>query len=229
MPDNIKDFIIFCTNTNEESVKLHIKNMPDSDERENIAFLKKKTKYILNIFYVLLIACWCSMIACCVWTWKHADDGFVYVLWIGLLLFFVGSCAFKSFFEEIFRKHLIRKNGCEFMQQYLKDYSVQEWRRLQYMVERAYSILSLLDARTPEGTLMYANLQNQAAVVSIVFRVSYFKLEWTSYAKNGDQIQKEDLFNTGHVIKNCKLEKDTVEYDFLKNEFRVPLNFIYDF
>ena len=76
---------------------------------------------------------------------------------------------------------------------------------------------------------MSANPQNQSAAISIVFYVSYFKMNWTSYAENGDQIQKEDLFNIGHVIKNCKLEKDTVEYDFLKNELRVPLNFIYDF
>lgn len=123
-------------------------------------------------------------------------------------------------FEETLWKYFIKWNGI--------DYSAQEWRGLQNTIEKAYSILDLLNTRTPEGMLVSASPQNQAAVVSIVFHMSYFKLNWTSYAGNGDQIQKEDLFNTGHIFRNCKLEKDTVEYDFLKNELRVPLDFIYE-
>lgn len=223
MPDNMKDFIIFCTNTKGEVVKLRIKNMPDLDERGEIAFLEKKTEHLMNIFYILSVVIGCSMIVSFLWTLKHMDDSFAYMCWIGILLAFIGCCVLKVFLKEIFRKHFIRKNGCEFLQRYLKDYSDQEWGRLKHTVEMTHSILGLLNARTPEGTLVSADPQNQAAAISIDFCINYFKMKWKSYAGNGDQIQKEDLFKAGHVIKNCKLEKDTVEYDFLKNEFRVPL------
>ena len=225
MPDDIKDFIIFCTNTKEEKeeiIKLRIKNMPDSDEREMIAFLDKKKKYLLDIFY--FVTGW-SVFVCIFLMLKHKDALFAFFFFFGLLL----VCILKVAFEETLWKYFIKWNGNELLLQYLKDYSAQEWRCLQNTIEKAYSILNLLNARTPEGMLVSANPQNQAAAISIVFYVSYFKMNWTSYAENGDQIQKEDLFNIGHVIKNCKLEKDTVEYDFLKNELRVPLNFIYDF
>lgn len=57
------------------------------------------------------------MIACCLFALKHMDDYFVYVIWIGILLFFNGCCVLKmKFFEKIFRKHFIRKNEFELLQ-----------------------------------------------------------------------------------------------------------------
>lgn len=50
-------------------------------------------------------------------------------------------------------------------------------------------------------------------------------MSWISYAGNGDQIQKNDRFNVEYYVKNCKLDKDTVEYDIIKNELRVPLEY----
>lgn len=55
MSDNVKDFIIFCTNTEGEVVKLHIKNMPDADERIKFFSFGKKINQLLNIFFVLLL------------------------------------------------------------------------------------------------------------------------------------------------------------------------------
>lgn len=50
-------------------------------------------------------------------------------------------------------------------------------------------------------------------------------LDWISYAENGDQLDQYEVFRVGNFIKNGMVEKDTIEFDFIKNELRVPLEF----
>lgn len=222
----MKDFIIFYTNSKEEVAKFRIKNMLDREEREKIAFLEKKIEKFFDlfemIFYVPFTVAVFLMIVCMYQMTKPTCDSLIFVYIAGLALFLIGYCCSREFFQKISLKHFIEKNGCEFLLQYLEFYSDEEWRRFKRMT---YSILSLLDARIPEGTLFSANSQNQATVINILFYATYFKVSWISYAWNGDQILREDLFNIEHVIKNCKLERDVVEYDFMNNELRVPLGF----
>ncbi len=212
----MKKYTIYYTNSKDEVVKFHIKNMPDSDERGMIAYLEKIKRYIQDISYFIL---GCSMIVCLFWTLKHKDDISVCFCILGLLLL---ACILKVALENILEEHFIKRNGCEFLLQYLDNCSDRNWTLLK---DKTYGILSLLEARTPEGTLFLADPQKQAAAVRIVFYETSFKINWVSYAESGDQIQKNYLFNIEHVIKNCKLEKDAVEYDVMKNELRVPLEF----
>lgn len=225
MPDDVKDFIILCINDKRETVKLRIKNMLDFNEREEIAFLEKKTRQLMHVFYTLLIAMGCSLVICCFWTLMNKDSWFVYVCWIVLLLGFIACCVFKEYLEKIFRKYFIKRRRCDFLCQYLKGYSDADWICLKDTVEKAHDILALLHIRTPEGNLLYTDPHNYAASITITYGKTSFKLDCVSYTENGDQIQTHKLFNTENFIKNCKLEKDTVEYDFLKNELRVPLEF----
>lgn len=220
------DFFIYYTNSKDEIYKFHVKNMLDSDEREKIPFLEDKVKPLLNIadkiFYVLLIISICSIIVSLFWM-MQPQDGYssLYSIICSLLLGIVCFCL-RIPCDEIFLKHYIKRYECEFLLQYLKDCSSREWGLLKHKI---YAILSLLDAKTPEGTLFSEDLPKQAAAVGIVFEKTSFKVNWISYAGNGDQIQRDELFNIEHVIKNCKLEKDVVEYDVMKNELRVPVEF----
>lgn len=56
MPENMKDFIILCTNNKNEIVKLRILNMPDREELENMDWLRKKTHRIDVILLIIMIA-----------------------------------------------------------------------------------------------------------------------------------------------------------------------------
>lgn len=211
MSDNVKDFIIFCTNTEGEVVKLHIKNMLDSDERRKVAFYSKREAYLMYIVSALLIGMFCSIIVGCFVGLKYIEGVVKCTVFAMILLTFIKCC--------------ISKSTNKFYSQYFNIYRQQEWKRFSDTVEKTYSILSLLNAKTSEGTLLSENPQNQAAAISIVFCRTYFQMNWISYAGNGDQRQKDDRFNIERVIKNCKFEKDTVEYDIIKNELRVPLEY----
>lgn len=222
------DFTVFYTNSKKKVAKLRIKNMLDSDEREMIAFLEKKLNFLSKIFctiyYMLLIVGICFLIVCFFWMIKPSDNSFVCVYFIGILLFLLGIFILREFHEEIlwYFIKLIKKekNECDFLLQYLEDY-----REVSLLMSRTYSILSLFDARTSEGTLILEDPKNQAAVIRIVFYKTYLRMKWISYAGNGDQIPKDYQFHIEHVIKNCKLEEDTVEYDFMKEELRIPMKF----
>ena len=185
--------------------------MLDSDERRKVAFYSKREAYLMYIFYALLIGMFCSIIAGCFWELKHIKD--------------VTDCMVLAIILLVFIKCCISKSTNKFYSQYFNIYRKEEWKRFSDTVEKTYSILSLLNAKTSEGTLLSENPQNQALAISIVFCRTYFQMNWISYAGNGDQIQKDDRFNIECVIKNCKFEKDTVEYDIIKNELRVPLEY----
>ncbi len=133
----------------------------------------------------------------------------------------------KPIIKEICRQLLVKNEKNHLLKQYMKNYSNEEWICLKNTVDKVHNILNMLQAKTPEGNLVYTNPPNDIANITIIFDNNSFKLDCVSYTGNGDQKQINEFFNIGRFIKNCTLEKYTVEFDFLKNELRVPVGFDY--
>lgn len=171
MIDNMKDFTILCITSNKENVKLRIRNMPDSDEREKINFIEKKVEHLFRIYFRLIVVFF-SMDMVCVFgglivgtiNQVLGDLIFGYLnFWIPIIsiIVFFGSIV-SSFLKIILRKYFVKKENCDFIWRYLKGYSNENWNCLKRTVGKTYSILSLLDARTPEGTPLYTDPSNSA-------------------------------------------------------------------
>lgn len=239
MPENMKDFIILCTNNKYEIVKLRILNMPDLEELENISWLRKRTRHIDVILLIIMIVsgaiCIISgiqYILACFSKLEYKDNmlfckyfecgiAIVFCIIVGLLLFTHLLIIFMKIMEE----RIIKREGCDYIRQYMKEYSGDNRAILIASVAKADSILNLLNARTLTGTLLYKDPEAHWTNITISYSREYFMLDWISYAENGDQLDQYEVFRVGNFIKNYMVEKDIIEFDFMKNELRVPLEF----
>lgn len=239
MPENMKDFIILCTNNKYEIVKLRILNMPDLEELENISWLRKRTRHIDVILLIIMMV---SGTICIISGIQHILTYFskleykdnmlfckYYECGIAMVFFtIVGLLSFTYLliiFMQIIEERIIKKEGCDYIWQYMKEYSGDNWAILIASVEKADSILNLLNARTLTGTLLYKDPEARWTNITISYNREYFMLDWISYAENGDQLDQYEVFRVRNFIKNCMVGKDIIEFDFMKNELRVPLEF----
>lgn len=239
MPENMKDFVILCTNNKNEIFKLRILNMPDLEELENISWLRKKTRHI---DYILLIIMIVSGTICIISGIQHIltyfskleyKDNMLFCKYfecgIAMVLFTIVGLLFFTYlliiFMQIMEERIIKKEGCDYIWQCMKEYSGDNWAVLIASVEKADSILNLLNARTLIGTLLYKDPEARWTNITISYSREYFMLDWISYAENGDQLDQHEVFRVVNFIKNCMVGKDIIEFDFMKNELRVPLEF----
>lgn len=239
MPENMKDFIILCTNNKNEIVKLRILNMPDREELENMDWLRKKTHRIDVILLIIMIALGViciirgiQYIFTCFSQLEYKDTmlfGKYFECGIAMVFFTIVGLLFFTYlliiFMQIMEERIIKKEGCDYILQCMKEYSGDNWAILIAPVEKADSILNLLNARTLTGTLLYKAPEARWTNITISYSREYFMLDWISYAENGDQLDQYEVFRVGNFIKNGMVEKDTIEFDFIKNELRVPLEF----
>lgn len=239
MPENMKDFIILCTTNNNEIVKLRILNMPDLEELENISWLRKRTRHIDVILLIIMIV---SGAICIISGIQHIltyfskleyKDNMLFCKYfecgIAMLSFTIVGLLFFTYlliiFGNIIEERIIKREGCDYIRQFVKEYSGDNRAILIDFVEKADSILNLLNARALKGTLLYKDSEACWTNITISFNREYFMLDWISYAENGDQLNQYEVFRVGNFIKNCMVGKDIIEFDFIKNELRVPVEF----
>lgn len=217
---NVKDFGIQCINRKKEIINLHMKNMPDCDEVANIIRIDKKLHFIDCILFAMAIVLTFTFIICnmCFFT-PEAKSSLACVYMIILIIVYAFYFLLLGNIKTALKKRVVIRKSCDYIRKYMDVYSDPDWDDLMANVRGAQALIHIPFAKfsiTNNDPLQ--DLDDMS--ISITFSKSFFALDLEKHMC--------EIFWVKDIISDCKLENDTVEFDFLKNELRVAMKFAYD-
>lgn len=211
MSYNVKDFNIQCINRKKEIINLHMKNMPDCDELANIIRIDKKLDFIDCILFAMAIVLTFTFIIC--------NSNFAFFNSFRNLVIILAVLLLLGNIKTALKKRVVIRKSCDYIRKYMDVYSDPDWDDLMANVRGAQALIHIPFAKfsiTNNDPLQ--DLDDMS--ISITFSKSFFALDLEKHMC--------EIFWVKDIISDCKLENDTVEFDFLKNELRVPMKFAYD-
>lgn len=207
MPTGENAFTIQCINSKKEIINLRIKNTPDIDEMANIIQIGKKIQRMYCILLGLVIVLVFSFIVSCMWFLRPpAKSDLTCVYMIVLSLIYVVYCISSKAIGLALEKRIVMKKGCDYVWRYMETYDKERWNEL---LSYTKGYRTLLDIGFSKST-------DEADMV-ISFGRTFFMLCLTDCVC--------EIFWLKNIIRNPTLNKNRVEFDFLKNELKVPLGF----
>lgn len=203
--------MIRCVNSKKEIINLCMKNMPDFDEMENIIQIGKKIQRMYRILLGFVAALMFTFIISCMWFVRPpAKSNLACVYMIVLYLVYVFYCISVKAIGMALERRIIVQQGCDYVWQYLETYSKARWDEL---LSHIKGYRTLLDIDFPKGT------DDTNVNMDILFGKG--KTFFVFFLP--DRVC--DIFWLDDIIRNPMLNENIVEFDFLKNELSVPMEF----
>lgn len=220
MSYNVNDFNIQCINRKKEIINLHMKNMPDCDELANIIRIDKKLDFIDCILFAMAIVLTFTFIISSMFFFTpRAKSSLACVYMIILISVYAFYFLLLGTIKTALKKRIVIRKSCDYIWKYMEVYSDPDWDDLMANVRGAQALIHIPFAKfsiTNNDPLQ--DLDDMS--ISITFSKSFFALDLEKHMC--------EIFWVKDIISDCKLENDTMEFDFLKNELRVPMKFAYD-
>lgn len=205
-----KAFTIQCVNRNKEIINLRMKNMPDFDEMGNIIQIGKKIQSMYCILLGFLFALVFTFIISYMWFVRLPEKSDLECAYMLILLLAYGSyCISVNTIGKTLKRRFVIRGGCDYIWRYMETYNDERWNKL---------------LSTIEGYRVLLDVDFHQSTIDTNVDISFGRKCFTLYLPD----RMCEIFWLEVIVRDPTLNKDTVEFDFLRSELKVPMNFDYD-